>query len=83
MGGPSTDLCSFAMLRSTLLTRQELSEAGLIGIPGPVQALRERLAWLPFAELPRDYVERSDGTPRASRRRIAAYKCEVGDKTVL
>ena len=34
------------------VTRQELSEAGLIGIPGPVQALRERLAWLPFAELP-------------------------------
>ena len=65
------------------VTRQELSEAGLIGIPGPVQALRERPAWIPFAELPRDYVERSDGTPRASRRRIAAYKCEVGDKTVL
>jgi hypothetical protein len=65
------------------VTRQELSEAGLIGIPGAEQALRERLAWLPFDQLPRDYVERLDGTPRASRRSIAAYKREVADKTVL
>ena len=65
------------------VTRQDLSSAGLIGIPGAEQSLRERLAWLPFDELPRDYVERSDGTPRASRRRIAAYKREVGTKTVL
>ncbi len=65
------------------VTRQDLSQAGLIGIPGAEPALRERLAWLPFDELPRDYVERSDGTPRASRRQIAAYEDEVGDKTVL
>ena len=65
------------------VTRQDLSEAGLIGIPGAEQELRERLAWLPFDQLPRDYVERSDGTPRSSRRNIAAYKREVGDKTVL
>jgi hypothetical protein len=65
------------------VTLQDLSEVGLFGVPGAEQSLRERLAWLPFDELPRDYVERSDGTPRGSRRAIAAYKREVEDKTVL
>jgi hypothetical protein len=65
------------------VTRQDLTEAGLIGIPGAAQTLRQRLAWLPFDQLPGDYVARSDGTPRASRRAVAAYKREVADKTVL
>lgn len=65
------------------VTRQDLPEVGLIGMPGAEHSLRQRLAWLSFDQLPRDYVERPDGTPRASRRAIAAYKSELADKTVL